>query len=64
MMKTRRIKGAGNVARFGEKRNAYRSLVGKPEGKRPLRGPRHKDIHGWIILKWILRDRMGWYGLD
>jgi hypothetical protein len=28
--------GAGYVARMGEKRNAYRLLVGKPEGKRPL----------------------------
>jgi hypothetical protein len=29
----------GNVARMGEKRNEYRLLVGKPEGKRPLREP-------------------------
>jgi hypothetical protein len=43
----------------GEKRNAYRILVGKPEGKRPLVRLRH----GWIILKWIL-DRMGLCGLD
>jgi hypothetical protein len=35
----------------GEKRNAYRILVGRPEGKRPLGGPRRR----WgIILKWIL----------
>jgi hypothetical protein len=33
------------------KKNAYRILVGKPEGKRPL--GRH-DVGGWIILKWIL----------
>jgi hypothetical protein len=31
-----------------EKSNAYRTLVGKPEGKRP------QDVGGWIILKWIL----------
>jgi hypothetical protein len=45
----------------GEKRNAYRILVGKPEGKRPLGRPRH--VGGWTILKWYL-GRMGWYGLD
>jgi hypothetical protein len=35
MMKSRRMRWAGHVARIGEKRNAYRILVGKPEGKRP-----------------------------
>jgi hypothetical protein len=44
----------------GENRNAYRILVGKPEGKRPLSD---QDEGGWIILKWILRD-MGWGGVD
>jgi hypothetical protein len=34
-----------------EKRNEYRILVGKPEGKRPLGRPRH---WWWKILKWIL----------
>jgi hypothetical protein len=34
--KLRRIKWAGHVARIGEKRNAYKLLVGKPEGKRSL----------------------------
>jgi hypothetical protein len=42
-----RMRWAGHVARIGEKRNAYRILVGKPEGKRPLE-------NGWTILKWIL----------
>jgi hypothetical protein len=32
MLKPRRMRWAGNVARMGEKRNAYRLLVGKPEG--------------------------------
>jgi hypothetical protein len=42
-----------------EKRNAYRILVGKPEGKRPLGRPRRR----WVdSIK--LRERMGWYGLD
>jgi hypothetical protein len=35
----------------GEKRNAYRIMVGKPVGRRPLED---QDIGGWIILKWIL----------
>jgi hypothetical protein len=33
---------AGHVAFMGEKRNAYRILVGKPEGKRPLGRPRRR----------------------
>jgi hypothetical protein len=36
MIKSRRTRWAGHVARMGEKRNAYRILVGKAEGKRPL----------------------------
>jgi hypothetical protein len=36
IIKLRRMRWAGHVARMGEKRNAYRLLVGKPEGKRPL----------------------------
>jgi hypothetical protein len=36
MMKSRMMRWAGYVARMGEKRNAYRILVGKPERKRPL----------------------------
>jgi hypothetical protein len=35
-IKSRRMTWAGHVARMGEKRNAYRILVGKPEGKRSL----------------------------
>jgi hypothetical protein len=35
----------------GEKRNVYNSLVGKPEGKRPLGRTRCRC---WIILRWIL----------
>jgi hypothetical protein len=50
IMKSRRMRLAGHVARMGEKRNAYRLLVGKPEGKRPLGRPRHRL---WIILGWM-----------
>jgi hypothetical protein len=35
-IKSRRVRWAGHVARMGEKRNVYRILVGKPEGRRPL----------------------------
>jgi hypothetical protein len=38
IIKSRRMRWAGHVVRMGEKRNAYRLLVGKPEGKRPWRG--------------------------
>jgi hypothetical protein len=50
MMKSRRMRWAGHVARMGEKRNAHGILMGKAEGKRPLGRPRH----GWAVLKWIL----------
>jgi hypothetical protein len=45
---------------MGEARNAYRILVGKPEGKRPLGRPRCR----WVDIKIDLKNRMGWYGLD
>jgi hypothetical protein len=40
MIKSRRMRWAGHVARMGEPRNAYRILAGKPEEKRPLGRPR------------------------
>jgi hypothetical protein len=43
IIKSRRLRWAGHVARMGEKRNVYRLLVGKPEGKRPLGRPRRVD---------------------
>jgi hypothetical protein len=42
IIKSRRMRGSGHVARIREKRNAYRFLVGKPEGKRPLGRPRRR----------------------
>jgi hypothetical protein len=39
IMKSRRMRQVRHVARIGEKRNAWRLLVGKPEGKRPLGRP-------------------------
>jgi hypothetical protein len=43
MIKSRRMGWAGHVAHMGEKRNAYRILVGKPEGNRPLGRHRRED---------------------
>ena len=42
VIKSRKMRWAGHVARMGEKRIVYRVLVGKPEGKRPLGRPRRK----------------------
>jgi hypothetical protein len=44
IIKSRRMRWASHVARMGEKRNAYRLLVGKPEGKRPLGRPRRRWV--------------------
>jgi hypothetical protein len=41
IIKSRRMRRAGHVTRVGEKRNAYRNLVRKPEGKIPVGRPRH-----------------------
>jgi hypothetical protein len=55
VIKSRRLRWAGHVARMGDRRGAYRALVGKPEGRRPLGRPRRR----WgIILKWIF-ERLG-----
>jgi hypothetical protein len=45
IIKSRRMRLARHVARMGEKRNVYRLLVGKPEGKRPLGRPRRRWIN-------------------
>jgi hypothetical protein len=44
MIKSRRMRWEGHVARMGEKRIAYRILVGKSEGKRPLGRPRRRCV--------------------
>jgi hypothetical protein len=59
---------------MGEKRNAYRLLVGKPEGKRPLGRPRRRWVDnirmdltevGWCDVGWIglAQDRNRWRAL-
>jgi hypothetical protein len=73
-IKSRRMRWAGHVARIGEKKNVYRLLVGKPEGKRPLRRPRRRWIDnikiglleiGWSVVDWIgvAQDRYRWRAL-
>jgi hypothetical protein len=42
VIKPKMIRLAGHVARMGEERSAYRFLVGRPEGKRPLGRPRRR----------------------
>jgi hypothetical protein len=42
VVKSRRMRWAGHVARVGEDRGVHRVLVGKPEGKRPLGRPRRR----------------------
>jgi hypothetical protein len=42
VIKSRRNRRMGHVARIGEGRGIYRDLVGKHEGKSPLRRPRHR----------------------
>jgi hypothetical protein len=60
MIKSRRMRWAGHVARMGAKRNDYRILVGKPEGKRPLGRQRHRWVDN---IKMDLRE-IGYDGLD
>jgi hypothetical protein len=74
IIKLRRVKWAGHVARMGDKRNVYTLLVGKPEGKRLLGRPRHRWIHnikmdlleiGVSVVDWIglVQDRHRWRAL-
>jgi hypothetical protein len=44
LIKSRRMRWAGHVARMGEEREAYRVLVGKPKGKRPMGRPRRRWV--------------------
>jgi hypothetical protein len=44
MVKERRMRQAAHVARMEEKRNVYRLLVGKPEGRRPQGRPKHRWV--------------------
>jgi hypothetical protein len=74
MIKSRRKRWTGHVARMGKIRNAYLLFVGKPEGKRLLRRPRcrwknNTEIDpkekGWEGVDWIhlAQDRVLWLAL-
>jgi hypothetical protein len=58
VIKSRRIRWAGHVARMGEGRGACRVLVGKPEGRRTLGRPRHR----WEDNIKIDLQEVGWGG--
>jgi hypothetical protein len=60
IIKSRRMRWAGHVARMGKKTNSYRLLVGKPEGKRPLGRPRRR----WVDNIRIDLGEVGWFGVD
>ena len=62
VIKSRRMRWTGHVARMGEERVVYRVLVGKPEGRRHWGD---LGVDGWIILGWISRrwDVGIWTGL-
>jgi hypothetical protein len=74
VMKARRMRWAGHVARMGEVSGAYNILVGRPEGRRPLGRPRQRwednikmDIRetGFGDVDWIhlAQDRDRWWAL-
>jgi hypothetical protein len=74
IIKSRRMRWAGHVAGMGEKRNAYRLLVGKPEAMRQLGRPRLRWVEnirmdlgevGWGDVDWIglAKDRNRWRDL-
>jgi hypothetical protein len=74
MIKSRRTRGVEHVARMGAKRNAYRILMGKPEGKRPQGRTRRRWVDNikmslgeteWDGMYWIdlAQDRDQWRAL-
>jgi hypothetical protein len=74
IIKSRRMRWAGHVAQMGEKRNAYRLLVGKPEGRRPLGRPTRRWVDDirmdlgevrWGDVDWIglAKNRNRWSAL-
>jgi hypothetical protein len=67
IIKARRMRWAGHVARMGKKRSAYRLLAGKPEGRRPLGRPRRMWLDNirmdlgvmWSGLVWLRIGTVG-----
>jgi len=71
VIKSRRMRWAGHVARMGEERGVYRVLVEKPEGKKPLGRPRRRWVDnirmdlqevrcGYIDWIGLAQDRDSW----
>ena len=71
VIKSRKMRWAGHVARVGEERVVYRGLVGKPEGKRPLGRPRRRWVDnirmdlqevecGYMDWIWRAQDKDRW----
>jgi hypothetical protein len=71
VIKSRRMRWAGNVACMGEKRGAYRTFVGRPEGRRPLGRPKRRREYNiimdlqevrWVGMDWteLAQDRDRW----
>jgi hypothetical protein len=73
MIKSRGLRWAGHVARTGERRDAYRALVGKPEGRRPLGRLRRswednikmelREVGGGVEWIDLAQDRDRWRAL-
>ena len=71
VIKWRKLRWAGHVARIAEERRVYRVLVGKPEGKRPLGGSRRRWVDnirtdlqevgcGYMDWIWLAQDTDSW----
>ena len=71
VIKSRRMRWAGHVARMGEERGVYGILVGKPEGRRPPGRPRPRWVDnimmdlqevgcGYMVWIGLVQDRDGW----
>jgi hypothetical protein len=61
IIKSKRMRWVGHVAQMGKKKNAYRLLVGKPDGKRPLGRPRR---HRWVDNILMDLGAVGWGDVD
>jgi len=64
VIKSRKMRWFGHVARMSEERGVYRVLLGKPEGRRPLRRPRRRWVDKIRMdLQELGCGYMGWIGL-